>query len=183
MEYSPCAKPCSQADACLVFSSSRTPTLSYTKQLESRVAELEEALSKLVGQHSSEASSVKGESPASPAEANASPSRRIKIVDGGTDNLDLIKEFEGLKVERDGRVSFHGPTSLFQLPSSATEHASPSARRVKDLGASRERLINNAWRERAFEQLSAIPVCIFDNRLVRQWLMRAFSLGALSIPS
>lgn len=134
-----------------------TPTLSYTKQLESRVAELEEALSKLVGQHSSEASSVKGESPASPAEANASPSRRIKIVDGGTDNLDLIKEFEGLKVERDGRVSFHGPTSLFQLPSSATERASPSVRRVKDLGASRERLINNAWRERAFEQLSAIP--------------------------
>lgn len=145
----------------------RTPTLAYTKQLESRVAELEAALSRLVAQEqvrpsSESASAFKNESPSSRT-ASSSPSRRvIKPVDSEAaataDRPDLAKDFEGLKVERDGRVSFHGPTSLFQLPSSAPRQSSSSPQLVQELGASRERLVNNAWRERAFEQMSAIPV-------------------------
>ena len=151
---------CSHANVYnVVFSNHSTPTLSYTKQLESRVAELEEALSRLVGQPCSEANSLKGDSPTSTTEVKPNPSNNATAARWDAGYFDLAKEFEGLRVENDGRVSFHGPTSLFQLPSGVTEEQPSTSSRPKDFGASRERLINNAWRERAFEQLSAIPVC------------------------
>lgn len=137
----------------------RAPTLSYTKQLESRVAQLEDALTKLrATQSSSEAAELrKGSSPASTA-ASASPSvpYRIAEEDEGSEQ-DLAQDFEGLKVENDGRISFHGPTSLFQLPGGMLPESSSTAHLAGEIGARKERLINNAWRERAFEQLAAMP--------------------------
>lgn len=85
--------------------------------------------------------------------------QRIQQHDGSTDASDLAGDIEGLKIEEDGRISFHGPTSFFQLPSGlALDNPNPIlAEQCAD--GRKERLINNAWRERAFEQLTTIPVC------------------------
>ncbi|KAJ6120954.1 hypothetical protein N7523_005234 [Penicillium sp. IBT 18751x] len=132
----------------------RAPTLSYTKQLETRVAQLEDALSKLRGRHT-EAEARKGSSPASVAESSSSAGRRIKTeLD---DAQDLAREFDGLNVENDGRISFHGPTSLFQLPSGVASETASTSHYAQELEARKERLINNAWRERAFEQMAVMP--------------------------
>lgn len=61
-------------------------------------------------------------------------------------------------MEDDGRISFHGATSLFHLPSGMVNETATSPHTALELEARKERLINNAWRERAFEQLAAIPV-------------------------
>ncbi|KAI1920821.1 hypothetical protein LOZ58_006470 [Ophidiomyces ophidiicola] len=74
-----------------------------------------------------------------------------------TDPLDLSQDIEGLKMEDDGRISFHGPTSLFQLPSGAPRENLGPTQAHQGLDGRKERLINNAWRERAFEQLATIP--------------------------
>ena len=133
----------------------RAPTLSYTKQLETRVAQLEDALSKLRGRQT-EAGARKGSSPASVAESSSSAGRRIKTeVD---DAQDLAREFDGLNVENDGRISFHGPTSLFQLPSGVASETASTSHYAQEIEARKERLINNAWRERAFEQMAVMPV-------------------------
>lgn len=133
----------------------RAPTLSYTKQLESRVAQLEDALSKLRGQQV-DVEARKGSSPASVAESSSSAGRRIKTEHD--EGLDLAREFDGLNVENDGRISFHGPTSLFQLPSGVVNETASTSHFAQELEARKERLINSAWRERAFEQMAAMPV-------------------------
>lgn len=132
----------------------RAPTLSYTKQLETRVTQLEDALTKLRGQQA-DAEARKGSSPASVAESSSSAGRKIKLED---DTQDLAREFDGLNVETDGRISFHGPTSLFQLPSGVVSETASTTHVVQELEARKERLINSAWRERAFEQMAAMPV-------------------------
>lgn len=133
----------------------RAPTLSYTKQLEARVAQLEDALSKLRGQQA-DLEARKGSSPASVAESSSSAGRKIKIENDETQ--DLARDFDGLNVETDGRISFHGPTSLFQLPSGVVNETASTADVAQELEARKERLINSAWRERAFEQMAAMPV-------------------------
>lgn len=129
--------------------------------MESRVAQLEEALAKTRSQQPSDTELRKTTSPASTgAGSSASPSLRqqtIKEEEEESSEQDLSQDFEGLKVENDGRISFHGPTSLFQLPSGVPEASSVFPLGM-EMGARKERLINNAWRERAFEQLAAMPV-------------------------
>ncbi|KOC07142.1 putative C6 transcription factor [Aspergillus flavus AF70] len=140
--------------------SERAPTLSYTKQLEARVAQLEDALSKLRSQQQSAAEVRKASTPSSTGEGRGSmsPSLRTRIKEEDeSSSADLAREFEGLKVEHDGRISFHGPTSLFQLPSGALNEAASTSRLAVQHEARKERLINNAWRERAFEQMATMP--------------------------
>jgi hypothetical protein len=74
------------------------------------------------------------------------------------DTQDLAREFDGLNVENDGRISFHGPTSLFQLPSGAVNETASTSHYAQELEARKERLVNSAWRERAFEQMAVMPV-------------------------
>ncbi|GAB1208644.1 hypothetical protein APSETT445_007395 [Aspergillus pseudonomiae] len=141
--------------------SERAPTLSYTKQLEARVAQLEDALSKLRSQQQSAAEVRKASTPSSTGEGRGSmsPSFRTRIKEEDeSSSADLARDFEGLKVEHDGRISFHGPTSLFQLPSGALNEAASTSRLAVQHEARKERLINNAWRERAFEQMATMPV-------------------------
>jgi hypothetical protein len=111
---------------------------------------LEDALSKR-----GEAQEVrKTRSPSSTESSSSGP--KIK-TDPDAENL--CRAFDGLNVENDGRVSFHGPTSLFQLPSGVVgETASTS--HYEELEGRKERLVNSAWRERAFEQMAAMPVCV-----------------------
>lgn len=136
----------------------RAPTLSYTKQLEARVAQLEAALSNL--RNPSSSSDVYPRHDASPASTRESSSKspggrsRVKEEDENKANL---SNFEGLNVEHDGRISFHGPTSLFQLPSGALTEASSTSHLGMQLETRKERLINNAWRERAYEQMATMP--------------------------
>lgn len=126
--------------------------MSYTKQLEARVAQLEDALSK---SRPEDAELRKASSPSSVAESSSSAGPRIKIE---TETDDLAREFDGLNVENDGRVSFHGPTSLFHLPSGVASDPASKSHYAKEVEGRKERLINSAWRERAFEQMAAMPV-------------------------
>lgn len=123
------------------------------------MAQLEDALSKFRGQaQSGEVEARKGGSPASTGESSASPGIRTRIKEEDDNASDLARDFEGLNVEHDGRVSFHGPTSLFQLPSGALNEATSPSHASLQLDGRKERLINNAWRERAFEQMATMPV-------------------------
>lgn len=95
-------------------------------------------------------------SPSSVAESSSSAGRRIKSEHD--DAQELARDFDGLNVETDGRISFHGPTSLFQLPSGVVNETNSNVNVAQELEARKERLINSAWRERAFEQMAAMPV-------------------------
>ena len=106
------------------------------------------------------------------AESSSSAGRRIKIEND--DAQDLAREFEGLNVETDGRISFHGPTSLFQLPSGVVNETASTADVAQELEARKERLINSAWRERAF-------VCDKEYRQLKLTMIN--SSGAIPIPT
>ncbi|KAE8148213.1 fungal-specific transcription factor domain-containing protein [Aspergillus avenaceus] len=151
-----CSRCAARGETCVY---SLAPTLSYTKQLEARVAQLEDALSKLRTQQQSSIELRKASTPSSTGEGrgSASPSLRTRIKEEDEHSNDLARDFEGLKVEHDGRISFHGPTSLFQLPSGALNESTSTSRFAVQHEARKERLINNAWRERAFEQMATMP--------------------------
>ncbi|KAJ5359327.1 uncharacterized protein N7496_011740 [Penicillium cataractarum] len=138
----------------VVFAMRRSRRDLRLQLLETRVAQLEDALTKLRGQQA-DAEARKGSSPASVAESSSSAGRKIKLEND--DTQDLAREFDGLNVETDGRISFHGPTSLFQLPSGVVSETASTTHVVQELEARKERLINSAWRERAFEQMAAMP--------------------------
>ncbi|KAL1963916.1 hypothetical protein VTN77DRAFT_7722 [Rasamsonia byssochlamydoides] len=144
-----CARCAARGEVCVY---SLAPTLSYTKTLEAKIAQLEEALAKLQAERARELENASKPSPQGSGDfSKYEPDER-------EDGLpDLSADFEGLKVEDDGRISFHGPTSLFHLPSGMVNEIASSPHTALELEARKERLINNAWRERAFEQLAAIP--------------------------
>lgn len=114
----------------------------------------------------------------SPSSAESSSSGpRIKI---DPDAEDLTRAFEGLNVENDGRVSFHGPTSLFQLPSGLVSGTTPTSHYTEELEGRKERLVNSAWRERAFEQMAAMPVWVLVDYIVQGMHMLIQSCRSLS---
>lgn len=118
----------------------RSPTLSYTQRLEQRIAQLEATLAR--SRPSVVSCNSIGERRATDITSQSGPSRIV----------------EDLRVEEDGRLSFHGPTSLFQLPGSIRQQAIDLIQVDQHIADSKESLVNNAWRERAFEKLADIPV-------------------------
>ncbi|KAF2020853.1 hypothetical protein BU24DRAFT_445995 [Aaosphaeria arxii CBS 175.79] len=120
-----------------------SPTLLYTQRLEQKIQQLEAALS-AAGSTSSDTAlnptSIDGVA-SSPSDVGATSARAV----------------DALRVEDDGRLSFHGSTSLFQLPSSAKAVANEANQEVQELAARKESLVNSAWRERAYEKLADIP--------------------------
>ena len=72
----------------------------------------------------------------------------------------MHRRFRGLKMDDKGGITYHGATSFFQLPGERA--ATPSANKFLPLTEvdvqRRERLVNNAWQQRALENLSDIPV-------------------------
>ncbi|KAL2871838.1 putative C6 transcription factor [Aspergillus lucknowensis] len=151
---SPTCSRCAARGTPCVYS--LAPSLSYTKQLEARVAELEDALAKLPSQQSPHTAEGTSSSAAS-KKASLKPMTSNRRDCNVGDDHDLARDFEGLKVEHDGRISFHGPTSLFQLPSGALSPATSSSQLAVQVGERKERLVKNAWRERAIEQLASMP--------------------------
>ncbi|KAL4994548.1 fungal-specific transcription factor domain-containing protein [Aspergillus recurvatus] len=136
---------------------SLAPTLAYTKQLERRVAELEETLAKHRSQQTPDAAAGTPSSAASTNENSLNSTSANNKDDETSGDQGSSRDFEGLKVEHDGRVSFHGPTSLFQLPSGALNPATSNPQLAAQAGGRKERLVNNAWRERAIEQMATMP--------------------------
>jgi hypothetical protein len=63
----------------------------------------------------------------------------------------------GLKIDDKGGITYHGPTSLFNLPSDPHKHKPDSISSIDSDAHRRERLVNNAWHQRAMENLSDIP--------------------------
>ncbi|PNY24320.1 Nitrogen assimilation transcription factor nit-4 [Tolypocladium capitatum] len=127
------------------------PTLSYTQRLEERIKELEDQLANAAKSPTSAPAS----SHSSPAAASAhdGPSQ-------GRPNADeqgISRSFRGLKVDGSGGITYHGTTSFFNLPSdrlpAGSEYLAPTDTDVQR----RERLVQNAWQQRALENLSDIP--------------------------
>lgn len=128
----------------------RNPTLSYTARLEQRIKELEAQLEDGApggsGQASSSRNNAKESSPEAPQ----------------LDSPD-IERFAGLKIDPKGGITYHGMTSFFNLPvglhtiSDEPVLFPPGQCAVSD-AQRRETLVANAWRQRALEDLTEIPV-------------------------
>lgn len=131
----------------------RNPTLSYTQRLEERIKELEGQLSKSQSQATSQAQQNATEHPVSKPHDGSHPGH--EPGDG------LAGTFRGLKLDERGVLTYHGATSFFHLPSeyAGQEVDAPSSPHPDDpVNGRRERLVNNAWQQRALEDLSEIPV-------------------------
>lgn len=85
---------------------------------------------------------------------------------GPSDAVDesLAGSFTGLKIDDKGVITYHGTTSFFQLPRETELNTTPSSSSQSpptfgeaDLDR-RERLVTNAWQQRALEGLSDTPV-------------------------
>lgn len=134
------------SDGRLRLTCTRTPTLSYTQRLEQRVEQLEQSLA--------EAQKGSG-APGGNNNAQFAPGERAD----GTHDASPPRAADAAKLDEDEKLPFHGSTSLFQLPDStrvrSTDHSQPAHGTASD----KESLVNNAWRQRAYEKLADIPVC------------------------
>lgn len=86
----------------------------------------------------------------------------------------------GLKIDDKGGITYHGPTSLFHLPSDRDAPQNELLSQVDTDAHRRERLVTNAWHQRAMENLSDIPVSVRRDLICSNRLI--FHLGAISIP-
>lgn len=97
-----------------------------------------------------------GQSPASGPLTPADPP-------SGSESTTARSTFEGLKLDDKGSITFHGPTSFFQLPGDKRDEAGTGKQSSidprLDIGTQqRERLVNNAWQQRILENLADTPV-------------------------
>lgn len=129
----------------------RNPTLSYTQRLEERIKELEDQLA------NSAQSPVFASSSSQPSppvhDAHDGPSKR------SSDQQCISRSFRGLKIDDKGGITYHGTTSFFNLPSDRAPAVVADRLAPTDTDVQRrERLVNNAWQQRALENMSDIPV-------------------------
>lgn len=130
----------------LLLTSSRNPTLSYTQRLEVRVRQLEDRLQK------------QSSAPQLPDVASTGD-QTAKSNDEGF----ASSRYERLMTDDTGKVSFHGPTSILNLPLRPERNSGdvvfttrePESERVEQW---REHLVTNAWAQRAVEALSTEEV-------------------------
>lgn len=142
----------------LISGHDSNPTLSYTQRLEERIKELEEQMNSVLNSRSS--TSTTGSSHSSPSVVNShdsNPQRRSSVYENG-----VARNFKGLKVDEKGDITYHGATSFFHLPGDRDSLAVESnVQPPEELdGSRRERLVSNAWEQRALENLTDIPVSL-----------------------
>ncbi|KAG6025404.1 hypothetical protein E4U41_001530 [Claviceps citrina] len=135
------------------------PTLSYTQRLEGRIKELEEQLNNLTRSSPSVAGSSHSHS-SSPPPSN--PDASAQIWRHAPDEQGINRGFKSLKVDDKGGITYHGATSFFNLLSDRIGIAVSHLPCLNSSSSSidsqrRERLVNNAWHQRAMENLSEIP--------------------------
>lgn len=136
--------------------------MSYTQRLEERIKELEDQLANTAKSPASASAS----SHSSPPTANAHDGPSL-----GRPNVDeqgISRSFRGLKVDDRGGITYHGTTSFFNLPSDRLPAGSEYLASTDTDVQRRERLVNNAWQQRALENLSDIPVRMAGGR-VESW--------------
>ncbi|CAG9939801.1 unnamed protein product [Clonostachys rosea f. rosea IK726] len=127
----------------------QSPTLAYTHSLEKRVEELEAEIQALRA----------GAADKTTLEPESSPEKQhppINVMEPSRPRV-----LKGLNLDEKGVPIYHGSTSLFHRLDSSIQNGSTSgiATEISDpLGAeSRQRLVLNAWEQRAQESLSQIP--------------------------
>lgn len=139
----------------------RNPTLSYTQRLEGRIKELEDQVANLTKSPPSLAGSSHSSPPVSGVQDVSSQTSRH-----ASDEQGISRSFRSLKIDDKGSITYHGATSFFNLPSDRTGPG-PSDMPFLNPSSSdtdlqrRERLIHNAWHQRAMENLNEVPVCCF----------------------
>lgn len=120
--------------------------MSYTQRLEERIKELEDQLAAVKSPPSVAASNH-----SSPGVFNGSSHDRH------VDEHSITRSFMGLKIDEKGGITYHGATSLFHLPSDRDKNKTDSVSSIDSDAHRRERLVTNAWHQRAMENLSDIP--------------------------
>ena len=148
-----CDRCIARNDTCLYKLS---PTISYTQKLENKVNELEHLVSELQ------------KLPVGSIQKTSLSPRHGMLQNISTPGESTIPElsgtFEGLKFDDKGGVTYHGATSFFQLPTPTTQEDHPRSIPWEILGGPdegnprKQRLVNNAWQQRALETLSETPV-------------------------
>lgn len=141
----------------------RNPTLSYTQRLEERIKELEDQVSKARFQPPSSSSQ-----PQQISSESLAPTSHDGSFLGRESGEGLAGTFRGLKLDERGVLTYHGATSFFHLPSeyAGFESGAPNSSHPENpLSGRRERLVNNAWQQRALEDLSEIPVSSSPNQM------------------
>lgn len=145
------------------------PTLSYTARLEQRVKDLETQLA-------SARSRVQGRADQQPQEQQLQPEPQEESLDSpspvrsdsATPDISTLEpgyedfvceSFKGLKVDDNGGITYHGATSFFHLPDGRPPGFRGLASSSDEATQRRERLVANAWQQRALEDMSDIPVC------------------------
>jgi hypothetical protein len=110
--------------------------------LEKRVAELESLLAT-----------------SSPFEASSSTAQAPTVSPEQSSIATSTLTPKPTESDNDKDVAFHGSTSLFQLPGSVRARMTDKeAEKQQEDVLKRESLLNNAWRERAYEKLAVTPV-------------------------
>jgi hypothetical protein len=96
----------------------------------------------------------------SPLEASTSTTTQAQIVSPEQSSIATSKLTpKPTESDNDQNVAFHGSTSLFQLPGSVrTRMTDKETEKQQGDVLKRESLLNNAWRERAYEKLAVTPV-------------------------
>lgn len=136
------------------------PTLSYTQRLEERIKELEDQVANFAKSPPSVAGSSHSSPPVSSTQDTSSQAARH-----ASDEQGINRSFRSLKIDDKGSITYHGATSFFNLPSDRTGPGGSADMPFLGQPSSdtdsqrRERLIHNAWHQRAMENLSEIPVC------------------------
>ncbi|GKT50588.1 nitrogen assimilation transcription factor nit-4 [Colletotrichum spaethianum] len=132
------------------------PTLSYTSRLEHRIKELEAQLAAARAHAPGPSEPSRTSSPSIGPSAGQSPMTDPHHFES-QDEESVSESFKGLKVDDKGAITYHGSTSFFQLPgdrpSGSRDHQSTSDHAMQR----RERLVANAWQQRALENMSDIP--------------------------
>ncbi len=149
------------------------PTISYTQKLENKVTELQALVSKL-----------QTPEPEKTTETFSKVSQPPQKLPSRGSMPDILGTFGGLKCDDKGGITYHGATSFFQLPSPATQGEAAKGinripREILEGGRRKERLVNNAWQQRALETFSETPVSIV--LLDQSVAVTLIYLGAVSI--
>ncbi|KAH8647977.1 fungal-specific transcription factor domain-containing protein [Xylariales sp. PMI_506] len=150
---SPSCKRCIvRGEACIY---KLNPTLTYTERLEKKIRELEDEVTRL--------RSATGEAYHQHAKCHLStPTTSRPGADKAASDPGISAGFAGLKLDPKGIITYHGSTSFFQESSHYIGDFPPSTGRDGSVNmptdsAARDRLVSNAWEQRALESLSTIP--------------------------
>lgn len=156
------------------------PTLSYTQNLEERVKELEDRLaSAQAKEYVLSPASAAAPSPSSTAMVEMLPRTQAKRTYSGAT--------KGLKVDAKGAVTYHGATSFFQLPTSDLNRARGPPERgsifkiLDENDLRKEKLVNNAWHQRALEAFLDTPVCNYARPILSCAYVLFSCVGTFSV--